>query len=102
VVGDRRVETNASGQAVVTVDGDRVVTARYDPAPWYALGIDQWPYTEARATSRPRPGLGAIATLAGMYGQFVVGLVAPVLLVLWLAHSALGAATWPPWEVFRE
>jgi hypothetical protein len=32
----------------------------------------------------------------------VAGLVAPVVLVLWLAHSALDADTWPPWEVFRE
>lgn len=70
------------------------------------FAVLQTPTTDTRETAgvvfETQAGLQSIERLIPLYGDFLFGLVLPALLVLWLGKVALGARTWPPWEVFRR
>jgi hypothetical protein len=63
-VGDRRVETNASGVATVTLDEPGIYTARYQPGSW--LGHDP-AYVGDSATTRWHP----LGTIEGWFALVV-------------------------------
>jgi hypothetical protein len=59
-IGDRRVQTNASGLATVTLAEPGVYTVRYEPTPWYET---REPHAGARATIHYNPLLSPMAWL---------------------------------------
>jgi len=63
-IGDRRIETNASGVALVTIDEPGIYTARYHPGSW--LGYNP-AYVSDTATVRWHP----LTTLEGWFALFV-------------------------------
>jgi hypothetical protein len=93
-VADRRVETNASGVAVVTLDEPGIYTARYQPGSW--LGHDP-AYVGDSATTRWHP----LGTVDGWFAFAfeVVWQLVPFLVMFYAGKRLL--RMFSPGEIFR-
>jgi hypothetical protein len=93
-VADRRVETNESGVAVVTIDEPGIYTARYHPGSW--LGHDP-AYVGDSATTRWHP----LGTVDGWFAFAfeVVWQLVPFLVMFYAGKRLL--RMFSPGEIFR-
>lgn len=94
---ESRVETNDSGEAIVTVQNTGLVTARYEPAAWWTSDVG---YLPDRARALPRSGIFD-ADGFGRVANNLLALAVPLLLVLFFLNRVPGAETWPPWRLLR-
>lgn len=92
-----RVETNESGEALVTVQNTGLVTARYKPAAWWTGDVG---YLPDRARALPRSGIFSRDGF-GRVANNLLALAVPLLLVLYFVNRMPGAETWPPWRLLR-
>lgn len=94
---DVRVQTNGSGEAVVTLQNTGMVTATYEPGDWWS-GEKGYLRTQARVL--PRSGLFGASSFGRILSN-LLKLSIPPLVVLYLLDQLPGGETWPPWRLLQ-
>ncbi|WP_276282760.1 hypothetical protein [Halorussus caseinilyticus] len=94
VVAGHRVNTNASGVVLVSVEKAPSVGVRYRPAPWWS---ETPAFTGSRVRVHPGSRFFSIQVQAELWTR-ILGFLTPVVFVLYLVGQLPGAQTWPPWS----